>query len=147
MTEVDREVGEDTRRHLTHVARGGALNLVGAAVAAVAGFGVTLVVTNQFPTEVAGRFFTVTSVFMLLVAITTLGTETGLGRFLLRYEAQGRHGDIAPTIRSAFRTAIGYSLLIAVIVLVLANPLSDLIGLDGPDGASSLRVLALTLPF
>ena len=31
MTEVDREVGDDTRRHLTHVARGGALNLVGAA--------------------------------------------------------------------------------------------------------------------
>lgn len=150
MTEVDREVGGDTgdtRRHLTHVARGGAVNLVGAGVSAVAGFGLTLVVTNQFPSDVAGRFFTVTSAFLLLVAITTLGTETGLGRFLLRYEAQGRRGDIPPTIRSAFRTAVGYSLLIALGVLVFAEPLADLIGLDDPDAAASVRVLALTLPF
>jgi O-antigen/teichoic acid export membrane protein len=89
MTEVDPAVGDETRRHLTHVARGGALNLVGAGISAVAGFGLTLVVTNQFSSEDAGRFFTVTSAFLLLVAFTTLGTETGLGRFLLRYEAQG----------------------------------------------------------
>ena len=146
MTEADRAVGDDTRRHLTQVARGGALNLVGAGVSAIAGFGLTLVVTNQFPSDVAGKFFTLTSAFLLGVAVTTLGTETGLGRFLLRYEAQGRQGDIPPTIRSAFRTAIVYSILIAIGVLIFADQLADLIGLDGPEAAASLRVLAIALP-
>jgi O-antigen/teichoic acid export membrane protein len=146
MTEVDRKVGEETRRHLTHIARGGALGLVGAGVSAVAGFGLVLVVTNSYPTDVAGRFFTVTSAFMLLAAIATLGTETGLGRFLLRYESQDRRGDIPPTLRAAFRPTIIYSVVLAVAVIAFAKPLSDLIGLDDPEGPASLRVLAAALP-
>ncbi len=37
--------------------------------------------------------------------------------------------------------------MIAVAVVVFAEPLADLIGLDDPDAASSLRALAITLPF
>jgi O-antigen/teichoic acid export membrane protein len=146
MTEVERKVGEETRRHLTQIARGGALGLVGAGVAAAAGFGLVLVVTNSYPTDVAGRFFTVTSAFMLLAAIATLGTETGLGRFLLRYESQDRRGDIPPTLRAAFRPTIIYSVVLAVAVIAFAKPLSDLIGLDDPEGPASLRILAVALP-
>ncbi len=146
MTEVDREVGDDTRRHLTHIARGGALGLVGAVVSAAAGFALVLVVTNLYATDEAGRFFTITSAFMLLSAITTLGTETGLGRFMLRYEAQGRRGDIPPTIRTAFRPTIAYSIVVAIAVAVFAEPLTQLIGVDDPEGAASMRILALGLP-
>jgi len=146
MTEVDREVGDDTRRHLTHVARGGALGLVGAAVTAVTGFLLVVIVTNLYVTEAAGRFFTVTSAFLLLAAITSLGTETGLGRFMLRYEAQGRLGDIPPTIRAAFRPTIISSIVIAVALVVFAEPFAELIGIGGDGGATSMIVLALTLP-
>jgi O-antigen/teichoic acid export membrane protein len=146
MTEVDRTVTDDTRRHLTHVARGGALGLFGAGVSAIAGFVLVLIVTNFYPAHSAGLFFTVTSAFMLMAAIATLGTETGLGRFLLRYEAQDRRGDIPPTIRAAFRPTIIYSVVIAVVVIVFAGPLSRLIGLDGSEGAMSLRILAVVLP-
>jgi O-antigen/teichoic acid export membrane protein len=146
MTEVDPTVAEDTRRHLTHIARGGALGLVGAGVSAVAGFVLVLIVTNQYPAHTAGLFFTVTSAFMLMSAIATLGTETGLGRFLLRYEAQGRRGDIPPTIRAAFRPTIIYSVVIAIGVIAFAEPLAGLIGLDGSEGAASLRILAVILP-
>ncbi len=147
MTEVHTAVGDETRRHLTHIARGGALGLVGAGVSAVAGFGLVLIVTNRYPAEAAGLFFTVTSAFMLMAAIATLGTETGLGRFLLRYEAQGRRGDIPPTLRTAFRPTLVCSIVIALGVLVFAEPLADLIGLgDASGGATSLRVLALVLP-
>ncbi len=146
MTEAEPTVADDTRRHLTHIARGGALGLVGAGVSAVAGFVLVLIVTNQYPAHTAGLFFTVTSAFMLMSAIATLGTETGLGRFLLRYEAQDRRGDIPPTIRAAFRPTIIYSVLIAIVVVVFAGPLADLIGLDGSEGATSLRILAVVLP-
>ena len=146
MTEVRREVADDTRRHLTHIARGGALGLFGAGISAIAGFVLVLIVTNLYPAHTAGLFFTVTSAFLLMAAIATLGTETGLGRFLLRYEAQGRRGDIPPTLRAAFRPTILYSVVIAIVVIVFAEPLADLIGLEGEEGATSLRVLAAVLP-
>ena len=147
MSGTDQQVGEDTRRHLTHVARGGAIGLVGAGVSAVAGFALVLVVTNFYDADAAGQFFTVTSTFLLMAAIATLGTETGLGRFLLRYEAQDRRGDIPVTIRAAFRPTVACSIVLAVAVLALAEPLADLIGLDGAGGPESLRVLAVLLPF
>lgn len=147
MTGVDQEVGDNTRQHLTQVARGGALGLVGAGVSAVAGFVLVLVVTNRYPSQSAGLFFTATSVFLLLTAIATLGTETGLGRFLLRYEAQDRCGDIPPTLRGAFRITLGVSVVLGVTVVAAAEPLAELIGLDGTGGAASLRVLGVLLPF
>lgn len=147
MTEVDRQVGDDTRRHLTHIARGGAIGLVGAGVSAISGFVLVLVVTNRYPADAAGLFFTATSTFMLLVAVATLGTETGLGRFLLRYEAQDRRGDIPPTLRAAFRTTLGCSAVLGIAVFAAADPLAELIGLDTPSGPKALRVLAVLLPF
>ena len=147
MTEVGRESGGDTRRHLTHIARGGALGLFGAGVSAVAGFVLVLFVTNLYSAHTAGLFFTATSLFLLLLAVSTLGTETGLVRFLLRYEAQGRHGDIPSTLYTAFRTTLGCSVVVGLAVLVFAEPLADLIGLDGAGAATSLRVLGVVLPF
>ena len=146
MTEPDHEVADDTRRHLRHVARGGALGLVGAGVSAVAGFLLVVIVTNYVSIDTAGLFFTVTSAFLLMSAITTLGTETGLARFLLRYEAQDRRGDIQPTLRAAFRPTLVFSVVVAALVAVFAEPLADLIGLDGPDAAASVRIMAVILP-
>jgi len=147
MTAVGREAGDDTRRHLTHIARGGALGLVGAGVSAVAGFVVVLVVTNAYSANTAGLFFTATSLFLLLLAVSTMGTETGLVRFLLRYEAQDRHADIPPTLYTAFRTTLATSTLAGLAVIVFAEPLADLVGLDDPEATMSLRVLGLMLPF
>jgi O-antigen/teichoic acid export membrane protein len=147
MTEAGQQEGDSTRRHLTHVARGGAIGLVGAGVSAVAGFLLVVVVTNRYPAELAGLFFTATSTFLLLSAIATLGTETGLSRFLLRYEAQDRRGDIPPLLRAAFRTTLGCSIVLGVIVISVADPLAELIGLDAPGGPASLRVLGALLPF
>ena len=146
MTEGDREVADDTRRHLRHVARGGALGLVGAGVSAVAGFVLVVIVTRYYPAEEAGLFFTVTSAFLLMTAVTTLGTETGLARFLLRYEAQDRRGDIPPTLRAAFRPTLIYSVVVAAVIVVFAEPLADLIGLGGAEGTASVRVLAVMVP-
>ncbi len=147
MTDAEAATTDDTRRHLTHVARGGALGLVGAAVSAVSGFALVLVVTNRFSAETAGLFFTVTSVFLVLSALATLGCETGLGRFILRYEAQGRLGDIPPTLRAATRPALVFSVVLAGLLIIFAAPLGELVGLSAEEGPSSLRVLAVLLPF
>jgi O-antigen/teichoic acid export membrane protein len=136
-----------TERHLTHIARGGAIGLVGAVVSAVSGFLLVLVVTNKFPSHVAGMFFTENSAFLLLASMSTLGAETGLGRFLLRHEAGGRRADIAATIRTAFRPTIAFSVVLAIGLVVFAGPLAHLMGLDGHNAAAGLRLLAILLPF
>lgn len=139
--------GNNTQQHLTHVARGGALGLVGAAASAIAGFVLVLVVTNAFSTDTAGVFFVVTSAFLVLSAVATLGSETGLARFLLRYEAQGRAGDIPPTIRAAARPALIVSSGLGLALLLFAEPLTQLVGLTGQAGVHSVRVLGVLLPF
>ena len=123
------------------------MSLVGALVSAVAGFGLVIVVTNLFPTDVAGRFFTATSLFLLLSAVAVLGTETGLGRFVLAYESRARSGDVALVLRAAFVPTLLLSAVLAVLLWVTAGSAAPLIGLRGSEGIWSLRILAVLLPF
>ena len=76
-----------------------------------------------------------------------LGTETGLSRFVLRYEALDRRGDIPPLLRGAFRVTLGCSIVLGGVVVAGADALADLIGLAAPGGPASLRVLGVLLPF
>ncbi len=55
------------------MARGGALNLVGAAVAAVTTLVVTVVITREFSKPVAGAFFTAISLFLIVESAAGLG--------------------------------------------------------------------------
>lgn len=136
-----------TRRHLIQVARGATVNVIGAVVSAVAGLGLVVIVTNLFDREVAGTYFTTTSVVLLLVAVASLGTETGLARFMLRFEAMGRHRDIPELIRLALRPPLVLSALLGGVLVVAAGPVADLIGVSGAGARTSLQILGLTLPF
>ncbi len=135
-----------TRQHLTKVARGGALGLVGAVVSAGAGFLLVLAVANLFSPDTAGRFFTTTSVFLVAAAFATLGTETGLDRFMLRYEIQGRTADIPAVLRTAFVPTLTFAVVLGLALIVLAEPLAGWIGLDGGQSVTTLRILGSFLP-
>src|SRR5690348_8044015 len=74
---------------LAEVARGGTLNLAGAAVAAIAILGVTVLVTRVFPRPVAGAFFTATSAFIIVEAVASLGANVGLVYFIARLRSLG----------------------------------------------------------
>src|SRR5690606_37933861 len=130
-----------TRRHLIQVARGATVNVIGAVVSAVAGLGLVVIVTNLFDREVAGTYFTTTSVVLLLVAVASLGTETGLARFMLRFEAMGRHRDIPELIRLALRPPLVLSALLGGVLVVAAGPVADLIGVPGAGARTSLQIL------
>lgn len=147
MTEQDLTPRDDTDRHLRQVARGGALGLVGAAVSAVAGFLLVVVVTNSYDTREAGTFFSLTSAFLLLTAFTSLGADTGMARFMLRYEAHDRRGDIMPTLRVAFWPTMALSVVVAVVVALAGGPLVSALGLEGDEATQALVVLAALVPF
>lgn len=138
---------EPTRaeRHLGTVARGGALGLIGAAVSAVSGFALVVVVTRTLEPEDAGVFFAATAAFLMISAIGSLGTDAGLARFVLRLEAEGRHGDVRRVIGSALVTVLVLSGVLGIALVLLARSLSAALGWTEAD--ASLPVLfAVALP-
>lgn len=145
MTAAEEAEGHDARQ-LRHVARGGAVNLVGAVVAAVGGFALVALVAAQFDAHVAGQYFSLTSVFLILLALSALGTDTGLARFVPRYAAAGRPEAVAATVRVARVPVLWASLAVSAAVLTSAGWVAPLLGLDPASGARALRVLALLIP-
>lgn len=144
---MNRAVSADSHAQLGRIARGGALNLVGSVVSAVSSFLLVVAVANYYDENTAGMLFAATSLFIILEALTGLGTDTGLARFVLRYESQGRYGDVISAIRSALAPTAVASLLSAVVLFVGAPWLAPRIGLGDDGGVQMLRVAAVALPF
>ena len=86
---------------IAEIARGSTLNLAGAAVAAAATLGVTVLVARAFSRPVAGAFFTATSLFLIVEMVASLGAYTGLVYFIPRLRATGDDGSIRAMLRRA----------------------------------------------
>ncbi len=140
---------------LAEVARGGTLNLAGAALAATATVAVTVLVTRQFSKPVAGAFFTATSLFLIVEAVASLGASTGVVYFIARLRSLGEDGRIPAILRAAVIPVAAASTVAAAVLLLTAGPLAHWLlgghlgrGAAGPGAvAAALRALALTLPF
>ncbi|TYK49339.1 polysaccharide biosynthesis C-terminal domain-containing protein [Actinomadura decatromicini] len=133
--------------NLNRLARGGALNLVGAAVAGVQGLALVFLVAHLYSQRIAGTFFAATSLFIILQAVSGLGTDAGLLRWLPRHLALG---DRAAALRTVPVALVPVAATAAVAGLVLAATSSwtaGHIGADDPGQAVGMvRVLALFLP-
>lgn len=133
-------------RHLGRVARGGAIGLAGALVSAAAGFALVVVVARGMAPDRAGAFFAATAVFLVLVALSGLGTDAGLARFLLRHEASGDADRVRRTVGAAGWPVLAASVASAAGLLLASDSLVRLLGLR-PEAGAALRVLAIALPF
>lgn len=136
--------GDDVRA----VARGGALNLVGAAVSAVANVVLTLVVTRAVAPDRAGVLFAVTSAFLIAAALARLGTTTGLVYWVSRLRATGHDADVGACLRTAFLPVAVAGIVLGGALFALAGPLGAVIdGAAAGTATSFLRGLAVILPF
>lgn len=145
------EAAESRSRHeetLTRLARGGSLNLVGAAVSGAVGILVVVVVARALDVTAAGSFFAATSVFLIVVAVVELGADTGLVRFLPKYLVERRHRDIRTALWVALLPVAVLAIVGAVVLLIVAPGLTRLgAGSDSSDSfVDALRLLALFLP-
>ncbi|MEJ7707314.1 MAG: oligosaccharide flippase family protein [Nocardioidaceae bacterium] len=129
------------------VARGSALNLLGAVAATIANLGLVVVVTRGSTPTVAGAFFTVTSAFLLASTVARLGTNTGLVFFISRARATGSTSSPSHLVRLASLPVIALALVATISVLIWAPQLARLmLGDNGPLAVGMLRVTALALP-
>jgi O-antigen/teichoic acid export membrane protein len=140
---------------LEDVARGGTLNLAGAAVAAASAIAVTVLITRHFSKPAAGAFFTAISLFLIVESAASLGAYVGAVNFIARLRRLGHDWRIPAILRAAIIPVTAVSVTAAVILLLLAGPLADTL-LSSPLGhggaspavvADALRALAIALPF
>lgn len=134
-----------TRHHLTHIARGGLGGLAGAVVAGAAGFILVVIVARGLDATQAGVFFTLTAVFLIIEGLAVLGTDTGLARFLLRLEAEGRSGCVSGLVRAAIGTSTAAAVVLGLVLALVADPVHQALGWSS-ESTRALQVLALTLP-
>jgi O-antigen/teichoic acid export membrane protein len=130
---------------LAKIARGGAINLVGSFVAGISGFVLTVIVTNGWDRATAGVLFSATSLFLILTATGLLGTDTGLARFVLRYESTGAGADIPALLKVALWPVLGLSVALAAVLAVFAGEIRHWVGLP-EQAVPVLIILALVLP-
>jgi O-antigen/teichoic acid export membrane protein len=136
----------DTKHHLDRLARGGALNLAGAIVSAVAGFALVALITNTFDKSTAGVLFSATSLFIVAMTLILLGTDVGLGRYVLKYAEEGNPAAVWVCVRTAFVVVTCVSLVVTIGLVVAAPALAELMGLTGHQGSMVITILALALP-
>lgn len=128
-------------------ARHGVANLLGVAVAAVAGFGLNIVVTRGWSMSDAGLFFAATSAFMIAYAAARLGTGVGSVYFISRYRTLGQ----PERIRASVLVGLLPVLLVGVVLAVAgwwAAPRIVALTLDDPVPGTvrALRMLLLFVP-
>lgn len=132
---------------LSGVARGSTANLLGAVVVALTTFGLTLVVTHGMAKSAAGVFFSATSVFVLATSIGQLGTNTGLVYFLSRLRSLGNGPGSQRVFQIALRPVLIVGVLLAALLIVIAEPLGRLMVPDhAGEAATYIRVLAALVP-
>jgi O-antigen/teichoic acid export membrane protein len=120
--------------------------MAGAVVSALAGFALVILITNSFDSTTAGVVFSASSLFIVALSLTTLGADVGLGRFVLRYVAEGRPDAVRVVIRTAFWAVLTTSVAVAVTLAVLSPAISRWMGLDQHQGRLVVVVFALCLP-
>jgi O-antigen/teichoic acid export membrane protein len=146
--------GPPAKGELGEIARASSLNLVGAALSAVATLGVTIVVTRYYSRPVAGAFFAATSLFLIIEAVSNLGAYNGIIYFIARRRSARSLRDVAPIIRSAVLPVAVVSVLAATALVVFAEPAARLLlgghlshGVGPAPVARALRALAVAIPF
>jgi O-antigen/teichoic acid export membrane protein len=139
--------GGGSRRDLSALARGGALNLVGGAADAILGFLLVLVVTRGLGPVAAGPFFVAVALFKILSNTAELGADTGLMRMIPRYRVLDRIHDIRRSLVVGLGPVVVVATVLGTVAFVLAPQLSELLSRGDPGQISPyIRLLALFLP-
>ncbi len=139
----------DDQRNLEAVARGGALNLVGAVVYGATQFLLLAVVANGLGAERAGEFITAIVVFNILAKVCELGGATGLVRTVSHRRATGDVHELHAIAMVAVGGALAAGVVACGTLWVVAPGLAQLFATGGDVDriASLLRSLAPFLPF
>jgi len=134
--------------HLRGVARGGALNLVGAVIWGASNFALLAVLTRGMGAESAGVVIVGIALFNILATVVGLGCSSGLVRHFSRQRATGQVDLMRPTILVALVPVAVLGVLAGLFMWYLAPWFADVFG-EGRSAAevsATFRAMAPFLP-
>ncbi len=133
---------------VSKLARGGALNLLGALVAAVGTTVLYIILTRGFDESTAGTFLESIAIFNILAIAGAIGADTGLVWAVSRSIAQRTRRDIGRFVLVAVLPVTVVGLVSATLIWVNADGIAEVFGgADHADKISSiLRIMAPVVP-
>jgi O-antigen/teichoic acid export membrane protein len=135
---------ETHREAVRGAARNSGWGAAGAAVAAVLGFVLVLLVARVAGAHQAGLFFAATAIVMVGVAVCAAGADTGLLWALSRDRAVGGARDLRALVTVALVPVAVIALVAGVLLALLAPVIAPMFGSsDVEQTATMLRVAAL----
>ena len=141
--------GDDAaQRDLTTLARGGALNLVGAAVTGLCNFVLLVVVARGLRAQGTGAFYEAVALFLILSSAATLGADVGLSRMVPRYRALGRVRDLRRGLQVSLWPVAATGLLLGGLAYGFAPELADTFSRHGETAQLTdfIRTFAVFVP-
>ena len=138
----------DAQRDLTTLARGGALNLAGAAITGLCNFVLLVVVARGLRAQGTGAFYEAVALFLILSSAAALGADVGLARMVPRYRALGRVRDLRRGLHASLWPVAAAGVLAGVLAAVFAPQLADVFSRhdDNAQLADFIRTFALFVP-
>jgi O-antigen/teichoic acid export membrane protein len=141
--------GDDAaRRDLTTLARGGALNLAGAAATGLCNFALLVVVARGLRAQGTGAFYEAVALFLILSSAAALGADVGLSRMVPRYRALGRVRDLRRGLHASLWPVLGAGLALGGLAWGFAPELADVFSRHGETAQLTdfIRTFALFVP-
>lgn len=133
----------DHRTLTSRIARQGRLGLLTTGVGSVTQFLLILLITRSLPLDASGAFFTGTSLFLIILAVTVLGVDQGYVWHLSSLTGWGRQRDISTSLRAGLWPVAICAAGVAIVVMSLSDTIAGL--MVGSFGGGSALVLFLGL--
>lgn len=130
---------------LARVATGTGINLIGSVSRTVLYFLYSVFLAAFLDPAGVGLFFLGFTILQVLSIGATLGLDTGVVRYVSMFDGEGDHARVRGIITGAIALAVPVSILVALLLFVLANPIAE--GVFGkPALGQVLRVFSAAVP-
>lgn len=138
----------DAEHSVKRIAKSGSANLLGAGLSAVSSFVLIVLISRLWDAETAGLIFAISSVFLIALALSEIGVDQGLVRFIAWNSARNTPHNNRYLIRNSVSIALTVSVVIMIVGMVFANPLARLLSGGGTasQAAQMIVIFAATLP-
>lgn len=136
--------GRGEESHVSRMARGGGLNLVGALVQQGSLFMVMAILAHGLGRADVGRYSEMWSLLSLLGLLSLAGFRSGLTRFVAVFLAENDPSRVRGTIRLGMGITVVGSAVIAALLAIFAPAVADYF--HDPGLVTAVRLTALILP-
>lgn len=135
------------RKEARSLARGGLLNIFGAAATACAQIGIIVILARWTGPVTLGIFAATTSLFLILASAARLGTTSGLVYFITQLRVMNALDQIRPLLKTGLQPVIAASVVLSITLLAAAGPVARAIAPEQPGiSMRAIQALALVLP-